>query len=315
MKLIFAGTPDFAACALKALLSGEHEVVCVLTQPDRPSGRGMKAQALAVKELALRNGLLVMQPISLKDVAIQQDLKALNADVMVVAAYGLILPQVVLDIPKRGALNIHASILPRWRGAAPIQRALLAGDVETGITIMQMDAGLDTGPLLLSQSIAIRDDDTAGSLHGRLAALGAELIVRALDRMEDGGLSATPQPEAGATYARKIEKSEALLDWKEPASMLDRKIRAFNPFPGAGVKLGEVDLKLWRARAVGAREGAGGVQQAPGEVLAIEQAGIRVACGQGDLMLAELQKPGGKRLDAQTFLRGFPIRPGDRFLT
>jgi methionyl-tRNA formyltransferase len=315
VKLIFAGTPDFAACALKALLSGRHSVARVLTQPDRPSGRGMKPQASAVKALAVQSALTVMQPASLKDVAIQDELKSLQADVMVVAAYGLILPQAVLDIPRCGALNIHASLLPRWRGAAPIQRALLAGDAETGITIMRMDAGLDTGPMLLSQSLAVADDDTAGSLHDRLAALGADLIVRALDRLEAGELSSTPQPAMGATYARKIEKAEALVDWKETAVTLDRKIRAFNPAPGAGAKLAGADLKLWRAHAVAVREGQVAVQRNAGEVLAIEEGGIRVACGDGDLVLSELQKPGGKRLDAKTFLRGFPIKPGDRFLT
>lgn len=274
----------------------------------------MKPQASAVKELALQNGLAIMQPSLLKDAAIQEQLKVLRADVMVVAAYGLILPQAVLDIPGHGALNIHASLLPRWRGAAPIQRALLAGDGETGITIMRMDAGLDTGPMLLSQSLTVQDDDTAGRLHDRLASLGAELIVRALDRLEDGELSATPQPESGACYARKIEKSEAQLDWKQPALMLDRKVRAFNPAPGAAARLGGVDLKLWRTHVIAEYHRQGSAQRVPGEVLAIDEAGIRVSCGEDDLLLSELQKPGGKRLDAQAFLRGFPIKPGDRFL-
>jgi methionyl-tRNA formyltransferase len=226
---------------------------------------------------------------------------------MVVAAYGLILPQAVLDLPRLGCINIHASLLPRWRGAAPIQRALLAGDRETGITIMQMDAGLDTGPMLLARALPIAPDDTAQTLHDKLAALGAELIVQALDGLERGSLVPRPQPVAGVTYAAKLDKAEAHLDWRKPAQDIARAVRAFNPFPGAYTRLGDTTIKVWAARA----ESDGG--GAPGTVLEVSPAGIRVACGQGTLRLEMLQKPGGKRLAAGEFLRGFALAPGSRF--
>lgn len=305
MKLIFAGTPEFAAQALSAIVAAGHEVALVLTQPDRPAGRGMALQPSAVKKVALAHGIEVFQPLTLKDAEAQAKIAAVGAEVMVVAAYGLILPQAVLDMPRFGCINIHASLLPRWRGAAPIHRAIEAGDAETGITIMQMDAGLDTGPMLLSRAEAIHADDTTGSLHDRLALLGAEMIVEAL-RALPGGLTATPQPADGVTYAAKIGKAEASIDWSRPAVELERAIRAFNPFPGAVATLQQTPVKLWRARAIDA---AG----TPGEVLLAEGAGVIVACGEGALCITELQKPGGKRLPAADFLRGMPIAAGSRF--
>ena len=294
MKLIFAGTPEFAAHALHAILSAGHQVALVLTQPDRPSGRGMGLRASPVKQLALERGIEVFQPMSLRDAAVQERLRAVAADAMVVAAYGLILPQVVLDLPRFGCLNIHASLLPRWRGAAPIQRAILAGDAESGVCIMQMEAGLDTGPVLLSAALPIAADETAGSLHDRLAELGAGLIVAALEKLP---LAPTPQADCGVTYAAKIEKSEAMLDWNQSAQQLARQVRAFNPFPGALATLGQLSVKVWRASAE-AGEGS------PGTILAGDRAGILVACGEGALRLAELQKAGGKRLSAAQFLAG-----------
>jgi methionyl-tRNA formyltransferase len=247
----------------------------------------------------------VHQPEKLRTPEQQAPLAAVQADVLVVAAYGIILPQAVLDLPRHGCLNIHASLLPRWRGAAPIHRAIQAGDAATGITIMQMDAGLDTGPMLLSRAEAIHADDTTGSLHDRLAQLGADMIVEAL-RALPGGLTATPQPADGVTYAAKIGKTEASVDWNRPAAELERAIRAFNPFPGAVATLQQTPVKLWRARAIDA---AG----TPGEVLLAEGAGVIVACGEGALCITELQKPGGKRLPAAEFLRGMPIAAGSRF--
>ena len=303
MKLIFAGTPEFAAKALSALIDAGHEIALVLTQPDRPAGRGMALQPSAVKKVALEHGLEIFQPLSLKDVEAQARLAAVAAEVMVVAAYGLILPQAVLDLPAFGCLNIHASLLPRWRGAAPIQRALLAGDAETGVCIMQMEAGLDTGPVLLREAFPITSDDTTASLHDRLADLGARLIVDALTRLP---LAALPQPEAGVTYAHKIEKAEALIDWRKTAAELDRHLRAFNPFPGAQARFGGQLVKLWQATPVSADGQAG-------EVLAIDRERVLIACGQGALAVSELQKAGGKRLPVQQFLAGHPLKVGDRF--
>ena len=305
MRVAFAGTPEFARGALEAILAAGFEVPLVMTQPDRPAGRGQKVHASPVKELALAQGIPVHQPERLKDPATHGPLRAADVDVMVVAAYGLILPQAVLDIPRRGCINIHASLLPRWRGAAPIQRAIEAGDAETGITIMRVEAGLDTGPMLLKEAMPIAEDDTAGSLHDKLAALGARLAVSALRDFDR--LVATPQPEAGVTYAAKIDKTEALLDFARPAVELDRRIRAFDPFPGATATLAGTPLKLWRARSV---EAGGGP---PGSVLAADDRGIVVTCGRGALRLLELQKPGGKRLPVDEFLRGMAVRPGDRF--
>lgn len=305
MKVAFAGTPEFAAAALEAILAAGFDVPLVLTQPDRPAGRGMQLQPSPVKRVALAAGIPVHQPEKLRTPEQQAPLADVQADVLVVAAYGIILPQAVLDLPRQGCLNIHASLLPRWRGAAPIHRAIQAGDAETGITIMQMDAGLDTGPMLLSRAEAIHADDTTGSLHDRLALLGADMIVEAL-RALPGGLTATPQPADGVTYAAKIGKAEASIDWSRPAVELERAIRAFNPFPGAVATLQQTPVKLWRARAIDA---AG----TPGEVLLAEGAGVIVACGEGALCITELQKPGGKRLPAADFLRGMPIAAGSRF--
>ena len=303
MTVIFAGTPEFAAQALRAILAAGHEVPLVLTQPDRPAGRGQKLQPSPVKQVALEHGIPVHQPERLKDPATHQPIIDAAADVMVVAAYGLILPQVVLDIPRHGCLNIHGSLLPRWRGAAPIQRAIEAGDKESGVVIMQMEAGLDTGPMLLTESLSITDDDTAASLHDKLAAQGARLIVDALARLPE--LQAVPQPEEGVTYAHKIEKAEAAIDWNLSAEQLARRIRAFNPFPGATAKHGELLLKCWQAKPT-----AG--QGEPGQVLAADGNGVVVACGSGALCLTELQKPGSKRLPAADFLRGHPLQAGDR---
>ena len=309
MRLIFAGTPDFAASALAALLQAGHEVVLVLTQPDRPAGRGMQAHASAVKQLANANDIPVYQPERLKDTASHDPIRVAcqdsRAQLMVVAAYGLILPQAVLDIPPRGCLNIHASLLPRWRGAAPIHRAIEAGDTSTGITIMQMDAGLDTGAMLLKESVDIEADDTTGSLHGKLAALGGRLIVRALAALDD--LQLAPQPAESVTYATKISKAETRLGWDSSAELLARKIRAFNPAPGATFSLSGEAVKVWRAEAV---DTADSRSQTPGTPLAADSSGIVVACSQGALRLLELQKPGGRRLTSAEYLHGNPVLPG-----
>ena len=302
MKLIFAGTPEFAAQALQAIIAAGHEVALVLTQPDRAAGRGMVLRASPVKGLALAAGIEVLQPQTLKDAATQERIRAIAAEVIVVAAYGLILPQAVLEMPRLGCLNIHASLLPRWRGAAPIQRAIMAGDAETGICIMQMDAGLDTGPVLLCGRLPIDRSDTAASLHDKLARLGARLIVEALAGLP---LSAQPQAETGVTYAAKIGKDEAGLDWRLPAAMLAARVRAFNPFPGACCALGGDLFKLWRADAV---DGTG----LPGEILSADRDGLVIACGDGALRVTELQKAGGKRLSAAQFLAGTRLLPGSR---
>jgi methionyl-tRNA formyltransferase len=314
MKIIFAGTPEFAAVALEALHDAGFEIPLVLTQPDRPAGRGMQLQTSPVKQLALAHDIPVAQPVSLRldgkypDVAKKAHdlLLATPHDVMVVAAYGLILPRSVLDIPKYGCINIHASLLPRWRGAAPIHRAIETGDAETGVTIMQMEEGLDTGPMLSMERLSITPDETTGSLHDKLAALGGKMIVDALHKLEQGNLPAIPQPDEGANYAAKITKEEATLDFSYPAPSLARKIRAFNPFPGASASFNGVTIKLWHAEAVASSSGA-----APGQVLAASaQTGVIVACGDGALRLTELQKPGGKKLSAAEFLKGFPMEGG-----
>ncbi len=289
---------------MEALLAAGHEIVLVLTQPDRPAGRGMVLQASAVKKLALAHGVPVSQPERLNDPATHEPIRAAciehGAELMVVAAYGLILPQAVLDLPRRGCINIHASLLPRWRGAAPIQRAIEAGDAQTGITIMQVEAGLDSGPMLLAEAIDIGAQDSSGSLHDRLAVLGARLVVEALARFD--ALVPVVQPADGVTYASKIDKAEARLDWSQPASVLARKLRAFNPFPGAVATLAGEPVKAWRGDAVVA---AG----RPGQVLAADAAGIVVACSEGALRLTELQKPGGRRLASADFLHGSALRP------
>ena len=303
MKLIFAGTPEFAAQALRAIVAAGHDVAMVLTQPDRPAGRGMSLQPSAVKKVALENGIEVFQPLTLWDAEAQAKVAAVGAEVMVVAAYGLILPQVVLDMPRFGCINIHGSLLPRWRGAAPIQRALLAGDVETGVCIMQMEAGLDTGPVLLRGAFPINASDTTATLHDRLAELGARLIVEALGKLP---LPAEPQPADDVTYAHKIEKAEALIDWSKSAAELDRHIRAFNPFPGAQALFGGQTVKLWQATPVA---GDGEI----GTILAVDRSSVVIACGEGALAVSELQKAGGKRLPVQQFLAGHPLKVGDHF--
>jgi methionyl-tRNA formyltransferase len=317
MKIIFAGTPEFATVALKALLDAGFDIPLVLTQPDRPAGRGMQMQASAVKQLALSYGISVAQPLSLKldgkyaDAAreAQALLQATPHDVMVVAAYGLILPRWTLALPRHGCINIHASLLPRGRGAAPIHRAIEANDKETGVTIMQMDEGLDTGPMLMMQGLPIHAEDTTGSLHDKLAALGGKMIVEALQKLAQGRLpSATPQPQSGITYAEKITKEEAALDFEQSAQSLACKIRAFNPFPGAVGNFNGVPLKIWRAEAQFASPSS---RAQAGTVLAADaQSGIAVACGTGVLRLLELQKPGGKRMPASEFLKGFAMEGG-----
>lgn len=302
MNIIFAGTPEFAAVGLRDIVAAGHHVSLVLTQPDRPAGRGMALQASPVKRLAQELSIPVFQPASLKDAAVQAQLAEVGAEVMVVAAYGLILPQAVLDLPRLGCLNIHASLLPRWRGAAPIQRAILAGDSETGVCIMQMEAGLDTGPVLARGVVPIGVEETAGGLHDRLAMLGANLTVDVLARLP---LPAEPQPLEGVTYAAKLDKAEARIAWERPARELDRLIRAFNPFPGAQAMWGETGVKIWQARQE-AGEGT------PGEILAADKQGILVACGEGALRILELQKAGGKRLPVAQFMAGQSLARGDR---
>lgn len=318
MKVIFAGTPEFAATALAAIREAGFEIPLVLTQPDRPAGRGMHLQASAVKQYAMQHNIPVAQPVSLRlngkyaDVAAEAHalLRNTEHDVMVVAAYGLILPMSVLEIPRLGCLNIHGSLLPRWRGAAPIHRAIEAGDAETGITIMQMEEGLDTGPMLLKQSIVISSTDTTGGLHDKLAAMGGAMIAQALQQLERGPLRATVQPEQGVTYAAKISKEEAALDFHLPADVLARKIRAFHPFPGTHAQYGNSTIKIWAAQMVTTNK----TGAAPGQILtASAQDGILVACGEGVLKLTELQKPGGKRLSAAEFLQGFPLTPDMQF--
>ena len=311
MNIAFAGTPEFAQVALAALRHAGFRIDLVLTQPDRPAGRGMKLHASPVKAFALEHHIPLAQPRSLRlegkypddAQAARAALETARPDVLVVAAYGLILPQWVLDLPRLGCLNIHASLLPRWRGAAPIHRAIEAGDRRTGITIMQMDAGLDTGEMLLVETIEMGADETTSSLHDRLAALGGRAIVEALEMVACGGLISTPQPAEGVSYAHKIDKAEAAIDWRDTAGVIERRLRAFDPFPGATAILDGDMIKCWRGTVVAA-EGA------PGAVLAVDDQGITVACGEGALRLTELQRAGGKRLGAAAFLQGRPIEPG-----
>ena len=310
MKVVFAGTPEFAAVALRQLIAAGFEIPLVLTQPDRPAGRGMQLQASSVKQVALEHGIAVAQPLSLRTdskdpqraleaAAAHERLRALDYDVMVVAAYGLILPRSTLDIAP--CINIHGSLLPRWRGAAPIHRAIESGDLETGVTIMGMEEGLDTGPMMLIERVAIEDADTTGTLHDKLAALGGSMIVEALRRFERGELASTPQPEDGVTYAAKIAKEEAKLDFALPAVEVWRKVRAFNPFPAAQGTVNGTVVKIWNAQLA---EGSGPARKV---LSANAQDGIVVACGEGALRLLELQKPGGKRLPAAEFLKSFPL--------
>lgn len=287
------------------MLDAGHDLALVLTQPDRPAGRGLRPAQSAVKQLALARGLDVLQPATLRDLDVQARVAAARPAFLVVAAYGLLLPQWALDVAPGGALNIHASLLPRWRGAAPIQRALLAGDAETGITIMRMDAGLDTGPMLAQERIAISAGDDAQSLHDRLAALGARMIVAALAEAAAERVRAVPQSAQGVTYARKIEKRETEIDWRRPASEIERAVRALRPVPGAMARLRGETIKIWRAAVRGDAGDAG-------TVLAADAAGVLVACGEGALLATELQRAGGKRLAAAEFLRGCAIARGER---
>jgi len=302
LKIVFAGTPDFAVAALDALMeTDQHDICAVYTQPDRPAGRGRKLKAGPVKTAALEYSLPVYQPVTLNDPEQQQQLRSLQADLMVVVAYGLLLPLPVLDAPRLGCINIHASLLPRWRGAAPIQRAILAGDDETGVTIMQMDEGLDTGPELYRLTTPIYASDTAQTLHDRLAALGAQALLDTLGLIVDGAACPVPQDEDTATYARKLDKSEAVLDWVLSAQQLDRRVRAFNPWPVAQTLLhGEV-LRVWQAEPL-----PGDFDQQPGTVLRVSKRGIDVATGDGILRLQRLQSAGGKPLDAGVFINGHP---------
>jgi methionyl-tRNA formyltransferase len=306
MKIIFAGTPDFAVPTLSALLAGGHQISLVLTQPDRPSGRGMKLKASPVKELALQHQVTVFQPETLKEPAVQARIAAEGADAMVVAAYGLIIPSVVLHMPRYGCFNVHASLLPRWRGAAPIQRALLTGDKETGITIMEVTPALDAGAMITRSSVPITENDTAQTLHDALAEMGAQLMLQAIDRLgRDGRLQSTPQDESLVTYAQKLDKTEANIDWKKNATELARQVRAFNPFPVAHSMLHGENCRIWMAHA---EPGKG----KPGQIVDISDS-IRVGCGEGLLKIESLQMPGGKRLPAKDFLAGHALAVGDYF--
>jgi methionyl-tRNA formyltransferase len=311
---VFAGTPEFARVALQALHEAGHEVVLVLTQPDRPAGRGMALLSSPVKTYALSHGLALAQPWNFKDPVLREPLlmqmRDLGARVMVVAAYGLILPQIVLDAFEFGCVNIHASELPRWRGAAPIQRAIQAADMRTGVTIMQMEAGLDTGPMLSVDTIAISPTDTAASLHDKLAAMGAELIVKSLQDLPNQLANARTQPELGVTYASKISKDEASLDWGLSAQTLERTIRAWVPFPIANTHLHQTTIKIHQAEVVDVE--ALGLAE-PGTVIALDLRGVTVACGEGALRLTVLQRPGGKKQPASQFLQGFALQLGDQF--
>ena len=317
MRVIFAGTPEFARVALAHLHEAGFDIPLVLTQPDRPAGRGMKLQASAVKQWAQAQQIPVAQPRSLRldgkypedAAAARAAIETARADVMVVAAYGLILPQWVLDLPRLGCLNIHGSVLPRWRGAAPIHRAIEAGDAETGVTIMQMDAGLDTGDKLLVQTLPINPQDTTESLHDALAALGARLIVQALQQAQTGALQGVAQAGEGICYAHKIDKREAALDWTQPASTLARRVRAFNPFPVASSVLGGETIKFWRAQALPPHSRAA----QPGEVIAVSAEGVDIATASGVLRATRLQQAGGKPLEAADFLHGFALHPGQIF--
>lgn len=322
MKLVFAGTPDFARAALEQLCAAGHQIELVLTQPDRPAGRGLRLQMSSVKQFALEMGLPLVQPRSLRlegkypqdALAARAALQAADADAMVVVAYGLILPQWVLDMmaaapgrPRYGCFNIHASLLPRWRGAAPIQRAIEAGDDESAVTIMQMDAGLDTGDMLLAHTLPIVETDTAGSLQDRMAVLGGRLIVLTLEIAAQGHLKPVAQALEGITYANKIDKHEAQIDWAQSAPVITRRIRAFNPTPGASTTLGGETLKIWMALPVAGDPPAGA---RPGEILAISPAGIAVAAHESIVLITELQRSGARRMPMADFLRGFPVRVG-----
>ncbi|MHC1478742.1 methionyl-tRNA formyltransferase [Frateuria aurantia] len=302
MRIVFAGTPDFATACLRACIDSGHHVVAVYTQPDRPAGRGRKLSPSPVKQAALEAALPVRQPESLRDPAAQAQLAAFQPDLLVVVAYGLILPRKVLAMPRQGCWNVHASLLPRWRGAAPIQRAILAGDAETGVDLMQMEAGLDTGPVLLQRRTPIEAVDTGGSLHDRLSLLGADVLGEGLRRLFDGSLpAASPQPEAGVSYAHKLDKAEALLDFNQSAAALERKIRAFDPWPVAEAEVAGEKLRIWAASVI-----EGQHPQRVGQIVAAGRDGIDIACGEHTLRLHALQRPGGKRISAGDYLNARP---------
>ena len=306
LRIIFAGTPDFAAPALAALIEAGHKIVLVLTQPDRPSGRGMKLKASPVKELALQHGIEVFQPETLKDASAKSRIEEASADVMIVAAYGLIIPTNVLNMPRLGCYNIHASLLPRWRGAAPIQRSLLAGDKETGVTIMEVVPALDAGAMISKGIVTITELDTAQTLHDALAKTGAELMVQAMEKLsKNGALDSTPQDESLVTYAEKLQKSEATIDWNKSADAISKQVRAFNPFPVATAILNGEVCRIWMATK---KPGEGRA----GEVMATNET-IDVACGEDVLCIHELQLPGGKRLKAREFLTGRQLTVGTQF--
>ena len=306
MKIIFAGTPEFSVVALQALLDSTHEVIAVYTQPDRPAGRGRKLTASPVKALALEHNISVYQPLSLKDEAAQKELAELQADVMIVVAYGLILPEAVLQAPERGCLNIHASILPRWRGAAPIQRAILAGDAQTGVTIMQMDKGLDTGDMLTIKTCDIEAADTGSSLHDRLAAMGAAALLQTLEDLEGSRLSPRVQDESQASYAHKLDKQEAQVDWTQDAAAIVRKIQAFNSWPVAYANYNGKSLRLWQARLMAADAGQARSDRSDqcGEVIAESSEGIDIIADNGIVRILELQMPGKKRIMVKDFING-----------
>ncbi|MCB1877454.1 MAG: methionyl-tRNA formyltransferase [Chromatiales bacterium] len=304
MRLIFAGTPEFSSASLHALIDSGQQLVGVYTQPDRPSGRGRKLTVSPVKALAEKHGLPVFQPKSLKNASAQAELADLQPDLMIVAAYGLILPQAVLDIPRLGCVNVHASLLPRWRGAAPIQRAIMAGDSETGITLMQMEAGLDTGPMLIKRPCPIATGQTGGELHDALAELGAKTLAEALPDLFAHRLTPVRQDDSLATYAHKLEKAEAQIDWSDPALAIERKILAFNPWPVAQTRLGAETLRLWRAHAL---PGDGPRNAPPGSVIATNAEGVDVATGEGVLRLTELQRPGKKPVSARDFVNAVSL--------
>jgi len=306
MRLVFAGTPQFAEVALAALLDAGHEITLALTQPDRPSGRGLRMVASPVKQVATARGIATFQPQTLKEPSALARLASARPEALVVAAYGLILPPSMLALPRHGAINIHASLLPRWRGAAPVQRALLAGDEKSGITIMQMDECLDSGPILAQQALPIGPDEDAASLHARLAALGAEMIVAQLEDIAAGHAKSRAQPAQGVTYARKIDMAEVSIDWSRTATEIERAVRAFRPTPGARAALRGETIKIWRAAPMGGRG-------EPGTVLSAAGDRILVACSEDALAVHELQRSGGKRLGVAAFLRGFALSPGECF--